>query len=299
MNNQNILQLNTIKRQSIFMKYVSLVLGEDTSKYIDPISKKRSIAYTIAIHVPVLLWLAMGSTIAFNIFELSLLSSIAIGSFMALIIYLIERIIIASPLNWFSFISRLFIGLLIAILGSMGFDEIVFHKEIQLQVQQNAVIECKSITAIDLANKKALWLEADKLATAEMQGNGSGRVGLGVIAKEMLANAQKRKDDYDRAQILTTQANLECIETVVKSARLLTNIKTLWQLVSNERVIAIAWIIFGLLMVALELFVIIVKVIFNTPTVDDEIIATKNQIMLEHTFKNRDNIIETIKNPMF
>ena len=99
--------------------YMFHIVGEDPEKLnkwhrstID-----RTKAFAIAIHIPVLLWALTGYVIASTIFGLGAIPSIAVATFCSLLIYMIERIVLATPKKWYVNVIRLLIGIVIAILG--------------------------------------------------------------------------------------------------------------------------------------------------------------------------------------
>ena len=172
----------------------------------------RTKAFAIAIHIPVLLWALTGYVIASTIFNLGNISSIGVAIFCSLLIYMIERIVLATPKKWYVNVVRLLIGVIIAILGASTVDLVIFDKEVTYQLRKAEEQRIGSDYEKQIAGqsqalvtKKYDWLKAQEAANCEANGQcGSGSKNIGPIYKALKNHADLLERDYVKAQ-----ANIE------------------------------------------------------------------------------------------
>jgi hypothetical protein len=83
----------------IISNYLCHVVGEQPARAarFHPSTLRRIKAFAIAIHIPVLMWAVTGFVIASQIFKLDDLQSGAVAFFCAGLIYLVERLVLATP----------------------------------------------------------------------------------------------------------------------------------------------------------------------------------------------------------
>ena len=98
-----------------------------------PASKKKVVAMAIAMLVPVLIWIFNGFMLSFQVLQSgwgwAIITAIACGT----IVFFIEKLIIMANGNkWLTFF-RVCIGLIVALLGSIAIDEVIFKDDIRLQ----------------------------------------------------------------------------------------------------------------------------------------------------------------------
>jgi len=114
-----------------------------------------------------------------------------------MLIFMIERIVIATPKTWYVNAGRIFIGLIIAILGASTFDLVIFEKEIQMQLQEteklkilaeyDKVISEQTLLALQRKND---WMVAQQAANCEANGTcGSQQRSIGPIYKALAHQA--------------------------------------------------------------------------------------------------------------
>lgn len=279
---------------SFINNYFCHVIGEDTGRFkrLHPSTTKRIKAFAIAIHIPVLLWAVTGYVIATSIFNQPNVKSIAIAAFAAALIFMIERIVIATPKTWYVNTGRIFIGLIIAILGASTFDLVIFEKEIQMQLQETTKLKIsaeygKSIAAqIQLAQqRKTEWMTVQQAANCEANGTcGSKQRSIGPIYKAIAHQAEFLKNEYliaeNQTSELIKQRDLKLAndpERVTNQSGLLARIEALHQYTMQNPAAMIAWALFFLLILAFELMVVLSKLVF-AETVDDEIDRIREQV---------------------
>jgi hypothetical protein len=270
-------------------KYLCFVVGEkyEKAQKFHSSSQKRLTAFALAIHIPVLLWAVTGYVISSSIFHLEPSLSTGIAFFCAMSIYLVERIVLATPKNFLVNVIRLMIGLVIAVLGASTVDLVIFDREIaeqlhinaQERIQQDHVKKTASIVeSIDL--KKAEWQRAKEAANCEANGTcGSRMRSVGPVYRELARQADMLRKDYQREQMkydsLTEKMNSQLDEARASSltatqAGLLSRIKALHDYTSNNFAAFVAWALFLCLVLFFELMVVIAKLVF-AETVDDEL----------------------------
>ncbi len=269
--------------------YLCRVVGETPQRaarfHISTV--RRTTTFAIAIHIPVLLWAITGFVIASKIFHLSLMISASIAIACSGLIYLVERIVLATPKVWFVNVSRLVIGLVISILGASTVDLVIFDREIaeqlrrdgesQLLAEHNMHIQVQSTV---LAQKKDEWLKAQTSANCEANGTCGSKVrSVGPVYRELARQSELLRKDYKAAQdhlaILTdhkTQA-LDRWRTAppsVDQAGLLARVQALHAYTMSNMAALLAWSLFFILVLFFELMVVLCKLVFGD-TVDDEL----------------------------
>lgn len=80
---------------------------------------------------------ANGVCHCFGNFHLNQLHAVTVAIVCSGLVYLVERIVLATPKVWFVNVSRLVIGLVISILGASTVDLVIFDREIAEQLQRD------------------------------------------------------------------------------------------------------------------------------------------------------------------
>ena len=119
------------------LKFWSILLGKDfelISTYRRS-SQEKIILFGSILMIPVILWGLNGYLMSKEIFGMGVISSMVVGLILSFIIYLIERsIILASNNEWVNRM-RVLLGLIVAILGSLTMDEVIFKNDIDQMMQ--------------------------------------------------------------------------------------------------------------------------------------------------------------------
>ena len=294
-------------------KYLCAVIGEsqESINKQSRSSRVRAVAFGFAIHIPVILWSVTGYIIARNIFKLDLEPSLLVAGFCSLMIYLVERLVIAMPKSWFINLGRLAIGLIIAILGASTVDLVIFDREVTQQLVRNGERRIQGQfndevkrQKIEVAERREDWAKAKAAANCEANGScGSGTKNLGPVARELLRQATVMGEEYKAASLVLEKirgvrdeavASYRLNPTGVEDAGLLERIRALHQYTKRHKAAFAFWVLFFLLVLSFELMVIAVKFAFGE-TVDDK--TTKLKEMLDQ--KKAENYFETITSPMF
>jgi hypothetical protein len=274
---------------NITTKYLCHVVGEEATRverwHLSTV--KRMKAYAIAIHIPVILWAITGYVLASQIFELNFWPSISASLFCAGLIYMVERLVLATPKGGFVNLGRFTIGIVMAVIGACTVDLVLFDKEISHQLREIDEIRIteKYEKLLDsqgqiVADKKSDWFKAQDASNCEANGTCGSKVrSVGPVYRELSRQAKILREEYFSAQRrleeISKEKSLESLESstiAVKEAGLLARVEALHQYVANNTAAFIAWILFLLLILFFELIVVMVKIVFQgKETVDDQI----------------------------
>ncbi|MFN5167583.1 MAG: DUF4407 domain-containing protein [Pseudomonadota bacterium] len=276
--------------------YLCHAAGEQPErvKRLHPASQQRVKAFGIAIHIPVLLWVVTGYLISSRVFHLEREVSLAVAGFCALLIYLIERLVLAAPKAWFVNLGRMLIGVVVAMLGASAVDLVVFDREVTLQLraageqriaeQYDAAIRAQRDEA---GQRKADWLGAQQAAACEADGTCGSRVrSVGPVYQEQARQAARLRHDYEAALGRVEQLEGERARAIaqwqtspraLEEAGLLSRLEALHDYTMDNRAALVAWVLFFLLVLCLELMVVLVKLVFGE-TVDDHLDQVREQV---------------------
>jgi hypothetical protein len=272
----------------LMTRYLLAAVGESHKRYstLHPESQRRTLTLAWAIHLPVALWASSAWLIASSIFKCPLEVSAAVSVFCALLIYAVERIVIASPQSKWVTAARIVLGLLIATLGASTVDLVVFDREIESQLQVNVE---RKITAdferelaflqTDAVNKRAQWERAQEAANCEANGTcGSRFANTGPIYRQLQSQAVFHRDAVLRQEEAITalrdrytQALAAARQThTPPSAGLLERLQALHDFIGENTMAKAAWWLLASLVIMLELIVVFSKLAFGQ-TVDDHL----------------------------
>ena len=278
----------------IITQYLFHVVGEDPAQLtrLHSSTIKRTMAFAIAIHIPVALWAVTGYVIALSIFELSDENSKMVALFCSALIYLVERLVIATPKVWFVNLGRVFIGIVIAILGASTVDLVIFNREVSQQLIASDRVKVaqgfdeqisgQSATVTTIKND---WVRAQAAANCEADGTcGSGVKSLGPVYRALAKQAELQRKDYVSAseklealKIKKTLAISADSGAIVSKAGLLSQVQALHDYTLANRAALVAWVLFFLLVLMFEMMVVLAKLVFGE-TVDDRINAIREEI---------------------
>jgi len=279
---------------NIMTNYMFHIVGESPRRltHWHRSTIERTKAFAIAIHIPVILWALTGYVISSTIFNMGTIGSVAIATFCSLLIYMIERIVLATPKKWYVNIVRLLIGVVMSILGASAVDLVIFDKEVTYQLRKVEELRIgsdyeKIITgqSQSILTKKVDWLKAQEAANCEANGQcGSGAKSIGPIYKALKNHADSLKHDYLKAQANLEDLNQERItkldtahKNITVESGLLARIEALHQYTMENKAALIAWGLFFTLILFFELMVVLAKLVFGE-TVDDQIEVMREQL---------------------
>jgi hypothetical protein len=271
---------------------------------------RRTKAFAIAIHIPVLLWAVTGFVIASQIFRQSQVASAGVALMCAGLIYLVERLVLATPKVWFVNVSRVLIGLVISVLGASTVDLVIFDREIaeQLLLTGEATLLAEhgallATQANTVAQKKTDWLKAQEAANCEANGTcGSKLRSVGPVYRELARQAELLRQEYMAAQAQLSAATQNKAQALAQwratpltgdKAGLLARVQALHAYTAHNTAALVAWVLFFTLVLFFELMVVLSKLVFGD-TVDDELDRIRERISQQ---KARD-YMEAVTSPV-
>ena len=148
--------------KNIVLKLSSLLLGEtyDDLKGETTKSKQKVMLYGTLLIMIMLLWFINGYLITNQILNYPNKQAIIVGIISAFIVYTIELTIIRmSKVSILSTIIRLLMALIIAFIGSLSIDEIIFKADIENQLKINSQKETLSIPSVIILKNKIKSLD--------------------------------------------------------------------------------------------------------------------------------------------
>lgn len=298
--------------QQNISSYLCHVVGETPQRAacFHTSTVRRTKAFALAIHIPVLLWAVTGFVIASRIFHHSVAAATGVAFLCAGLIYLVERLVLATPKVWFVNVSRVFIGLVISILGATTVDLVIFEREISEQLlrsgeatllaEHDAHLATKTLAVVQ---KKADWLEIQKAANCEANGTcGSKLRNVGPVYRELARQAEHLRQEYMAAQTQLATSTQNKSQSLAQwreapstgdKAGLLARVQALHEYTTHNTAALVAWVLFFTLVLFFELMVILCKLVFGD-TVDDELDRIREQISLQ---KARD-YVEALTSPV-
>lgn len=269
--------------------YLCWVIGQSKEKtlHLHSATTSRIKASAIAIHIPVFLWFVTGYSVAKLVFEQDLIPAIVIAFACAAIIYSVERLVLLSPPSRVITTVRLFIGVVIAALGTFTIDLVVFDREVNSQLRENAKQQVSKQyeskleaqrTTID--TKKKDWQDASQAAACEANGTCGSRIRtLGPIYRELKAKAERAEEQYLQAErdlaLLIKERDEALLQVendteLMANAGLLDRATALHQRIMENGMALMVFSLFFVLVFSLEMMVLSVKWLFDE-TVDDKI----------------------------
>ena len=276
--------------------YLCRVVGETPQRaarfHISTV--RRTTTFAIAIHIPVLLWALTGFVIASEVFHLSQLHAVTVAIVCSGLVYLVERIVLATPKVWFVNVSRLLIGLVISILGASTVDLVIFDREIAEQLQRDG--EFRLLAEYDaqiqerakgMALKKDEWLKAQEAANCEANGTCGSKIrSVGPIYRELARQSEILHRDYEASQDQLTAlidrktpavSQWRAAPPSVDKAGLLARVQALHAYTMANTAALVAWSLFFILILFFEMMVVLSKLVFGE-TVDDELDRMRERI---------------------
>jgi hypothetical protein len=292
-------------------KLFSLIIGENpkiTANY-QPASKRKIALYANCIMVPVILWFINSYLLVKEVMGGSLLAALTTGFIAAILVFIIERSVVMSNGSKSIATFRVLLGLIIACLGSLSMDEIVFKNDIDQKMSEyklENIQKAKSDVAVDfklkIDNQQSIvnqtyadWQKALYEAMGEADGTkGSGKANVGPITKMKFVIAAQLESVYNKeSQAL---ANLKSSETDGLSKAeekaisgftanaLLIRIRAMFDLIAEDSFMLVAYILFTLLLFLVEFLVVIIKMC-SKKSIDEELEKMRDEIIRKRALR--------------
>lgn len=268
------------------LKFYCLITGDDYNLLKDetPQSKKKVKLFAFCIVIPVLFWAINSFLLSSQVLMKDYFTSILVMIICTVIIFIIEKIIVMSNGSKSIAAFRICIGLIIAAIGSLSMEEVIFKNDIDTQMSKiksvyvsNALNIKKNELNTDILKKESevsikdsIWREAKNAAIGEADGTGGSKIpNRGKITDLKLQKADELKIELDKASSELNQLKLSN-ESILKThgenvARgfemnsLLIRVKALFTLVAEDVFMLIFFLLFTALILLMESVVIIVK----------------------------------------
>lgn len=267
------------------LKIYCLLTGDDYQivKGETPASKRKIALLATCLFVPVIMWFINAVLLVHKVLLSPILVSVVSGFIVAFIVFLIEKAVIMSNGSKAMAVFRVSLGLMVALLGSVALDEVIFKSDIDQQVTinrdemiQESIAKIRKINDSkieklnqEISSKLLAWEEWQKKAIDNAEGKNGMPYGHGEVAKMLEGMAKEKKDDYE-----TTQLELSALNNSLKNEEasfqhkqvadfndhsLLIRIKALWDLVAKNDLMMFVYLVFTLLLFLLEFLVVIIK----------------------------------------
>lgn len=255
-----------------------------------PASKKKVVAMALAMLIPVTIWVFNGFMLAHAVLKTGILTAIVTALVCGSIVFLVEKLIIMARGNGWLSLFRVCIGIVVAVLGSIALDEVVFNNEINTAVTElkdEFIKEAKirAATQFDTLNRynsiteniaaaQTKYDESIEAVKKEADGSyGTGKRGIGKITqlKQDISNTRKS----DLAALINKKSQLDAEKKQAEEVAgisaeknfnphsLLIRIKALMKLVTRDIYMLVPYILFTLLMIFFEFLVVILKGTWN------------------------------------
>lgn len=214
----------------------------------------------------------------------------------------------SKPIFWF----RIFLGIIVASLGSISLDEVIFKHDIDNQVAYYKQAEVDSAVhkvETDYANQINLqqsivnqksneWNKSLNDAKGEADGTaGSHQKQVGKIAILKMNVAAKQETDYNTENIklasLTTSVDTAKAHAKIKAeadfkgSALLVRIRAMFDLIAKDKFMLGVYILFTLFLFCLEFLVVLIK-IGSKNSIDEDLEKVREKLLRAKTQKTLD-----------
>ncbi|MBS1517928.1 MAG: DUF4407 domain-containing protein [Bacteroidetes bacterium] len=272
--------------KNLILKLQCIITGDEHRNVVNetPESIKKIKLSAMVIFIPVFIWTVQGFLILTQLIRTSILQAIAGTIIISALIFTVERAILMMKGGKGIFGARIFLGILIALIGALTMDEIIFRTDVDRQLEENNrryaeeeirkwesenmnKINLQKETADNYAQKKD---DAMKIYLEEINGTGgTGRRGVDIVAKEKYKIYSEAGDDYaaEKLKLERMNSDYENEKNLFRSKLensasfgLLHRIEALFDLISKNTVMAVFMTIFTLIFLILDLMVVIVKI---------------------------------------
>jgi hypothetical protein len=257
-----------------------------------------------------MLWTVSGFVLARRAFDLSTGAACAVALFCALVIYLVERLVLATPRNWYVNLGRVAIGMMIAVLGASAVDLVIFEREVNAELRRSGEMRLEAQFGTTIAKQeqrvaqaKRDWLDAREAANCEANGTCGSRIrNVGPVYRELAFQAAALRGDYDQARqaledlVRARQDALEewrTSDAPIAQAGLLARVEALHQYTLENRAAFWVWLMFFLLVLFFESLVVLVKIV-SGETVDDRIEKIQEQVSHHKASAYRDAVTSPV-----
>jgi hypothetical protein len=251
-----------------------------------PASRRKVVGLAVAMLIPVTVWFLSTLMLSLHVLKMNLWPAILVALCCMTLIFLMEKLIVMSKGGSWMAVFRILIGFILASLGSLTLDEVLFDGDISRSVKRLRVMD--GIAASDSARTEfermngyaeldsrihaaqSAYEAAEASVIQEANGTyGTGKRGVGKITALKDRKAQQRQRDLDALmaqKAVLDSAKSRYVETARQHAEasftehgLLIRIKALADLVKSDAWMMITYLLFTGLMLLVEFMVVIFK----------------------------------------
>lgn len=283
----------------MFDAWLCLLVGESPRRLptLHAATRRRIRAFGLALHLPVLVWALTGFVVSRHLFGMHEHAAAVVAGLCTFLVYVVERLVIATPGGFWIGAFRLLMGLVVALLAASAFDLVIFQREIAAELraasQRSVRVEYRAKAAaleMLIAERKRDWMATQAAANCEANGTcGSGRPSVGPIYAELARQAERNRAQYeaaaaerDRLAEARARALGRAARRAEAEAGLLQRIEALHAYASGKPLATTFWALLFTLMLAVECMVIVVKWACGGTTVDDFIEQTREEASRLH-----------------
>jgi hypothetical protein len=292
-------------------KIYSILIGENPG-YTDKFqvaSKRKIVLYANCLMIPVILWFINSFLLVSHVLEAGMLAALVTSLIAAFIIFLIERAIIMANGSKSIVCFRIFLGLIVASLGSISFDEVIFKNDIDNKVAEykNQAIDSAAskvekayqneieVQEQNVVQKAAIWNQSLEDAKKEADGTGGSHqklVGKIAVLKMNVANKHEREYDLASNQLATLKAKKDSLKNESKRKAesdfngnaLLLRIRAMFQLLGEDGYMLTVYVLFTCFLFCLEFLVVVIKM-GTKNSVDEDMEKAREILIREKTRK--------------
>jgi len=234
-------------------------------------SQHKITTYGLIILMVMTLWFFNGYLLSHVILNYSIPVSLLVSVLSMLIVYVIETSIIKmSRINRMTQIVRLVLALLIAAIGSISIDEVIFKSDISVQLQKDNQKEILNSPIINDYNKQLFQLKqnGDKIETNITDMNSQmileSKTGYGPKTKlieRQLIDLKNQRDINNASLNALSQKINNNNSTMLKNTEngIIKNIMGLVHYNNENPVGWVIWFVFFLLFLIIEALCIVIK----------------------------------------
>lgn len=279
------------------LRFFCFLLGKDYKlvKFYRQTSKEKITLFGSILLIPVILWGVNGYLMSREIFHMSFEVSLFTSMILSLLIYLIERSIILSSSNIIVQRLRIVIGTIVAILGSLTIDEVIFKNDIDNMMQTykvegvnsevkkiddyylNKIDSSSKVVALKFAIKEKTRQDLQREIEGEAKSSIGGNGPLARIKRQLFEDASiDYNDEREKLNILKSDYNQDRKFTNKDSREsfndkgLLMRMKAMFRLIFGDWVTFFVFILYFTLVFIMEMLVIIMKK-FTKESPDEEL----------------------------
>lgn len=268
------------------LKFYCWITGDDYEmlRKDTPQSRKKVSALATVLFIPVIIWVMSGYLLVTDVLGGSTISGISVAGVLGILVFLLEKNIIMAQGGRAIFLFRIVLATVIALLGAVILDEVIFKEDIERQLafieQEQLLEEETNIRQLNIGIiqdkknevevKHTVWQQAVDIARREADGSGgSGVRGVDAITRIKLEAAAEAKSDYLKTSgelaVLEAKLDREILEarnSLLSTSNhygLLNRIKALFSLVFSDWYMGIIYALFTLFVFFMEFLVVFMK----------------------------------------